>query len=214
MSDLPLVTCLCLTHDRPQYLPIAIKCFLNQTYPNKELLIVWSGSNMPIIHPMTVPPLITTVQVEGNIGAKRNAGCKLARNADIICHWDDDDYSCAHRIEDQVGRLLLSGKSVTGYYTMKFLDEATGKFHEIAKGRSTHEAMGTSLCYLRSWWLLHPFKPIPVNEDIDFVLEAARLEQITCVPANDMMFARNHPGNTSKRPNMARFPLTEGVAFD
>ena len=55
------------------------------------------------------------------IGEKRNFGAGRARGA-VIAHWDDDDYSAPDRLEDQVGRLLQSGKAVTGYFAMRFTD--------------------------------------------------------------------------------------------
>jgi glycosyltransferase involved in cell wall biosynthesis len=52
--------------------------------------------------------------IKHSIGAKRNLGCEAARG-EIIAHWDDDDYSAPGRLEDQVRRILTSGKAVTGY---------------------------------------------------------------------------------------------------
>ena len=39
----PLVSVVCPTYNRPQYLPTAIRCFFQQTYLNKEMIIVDDG---------------------------------------------------------------------------------------------------------------------------------------------------------------------------
>ena len=39
----PLVTCLCLTKNRRNWLPKAIDCYQSQTYENREMLVVASG---------------------------------------------------------------------------------------------------------------------------------------------------------------------------
>ena len=38
--SLPFVSCLCCTYGRPILLGEAVKCFLDQDYPNKELIII------------------------------------------------------------------------------------------------------------------------------------------------------------------------------
>ena len=42
MTD-PLVSCICLTRNRREWLPKAIDCFEQQTYSQRELVIVWDG---------------------------------------------------------------------------------------------------------------------------------------------------------------------------
>ncbi len=46
----PLVSCLCCTYGRPLLLGEAIKCFMDQDYPNKELIILndQEGVNLKI----------------------------------------------------------------------------------------------------------------------------------------------------------------------
>jgi glycosyltransferase involved in cell wall biosynthesis len=41
----PLVSCLCVTHNRVPYLKRAIDCFSNQTYKNKELVVVYGAED-------------------------------------------------------------------------------------------------------------------------------------------------------------------------
>ena len=39
-AEAPLVTCVCLTRNRREFLPRAIECFLAQTYEPRELLVL------------------------------------------------------------------------------------------------------------------------------------------------------------------------------
>lgn len=64
---------------------------------------------------------------------------------------------------------------------------------------SPNYALGTSLCYTRSWWKANPFKPTSVGEDNEMVWAAQRANQIVSDDAGEMMYATIHPGNTSPR---------------
>jgi hypothetical protein len=110
-------------------------------------------------------------------------------------HWDDDDFSAPTRIEDQVKRLIATGAPITGYRSMVFVDSSGQRwFYDGAE----KYALGTSLCYRRPWWQMHPFGDMNEGEDNDMVYHSPK---IICVAAGDLMFARIHSGNTSvKKP--------------
>lgn len=141
-------------------------------------------------------PRIRCLHLEGQppIGAKRNFGCEQAGGS-IIVHWDDDDYSSPGRIADQVMRLEGSGQPVTGYRTMRFTN---GTESWLYRGGPLF-ALGTSLCYRKSWWTKHPFPGLHVGEDNHFVAEAAEHGAISTAEAGELMYATIHPGNTSPR---------------
>lgn len=61
-------------------------------------------------------------------------------------------------------------------------------------------AIGTSLCYRKDWWSVHPFPPVQRCEDTAFVETAQKAGQLVSVDAGDLMVATIHPGNTSPRP--------------
>ena len=210
MSD-PLVTCLCLTRNRREWVPKSIACFMAQTYPNRELLIVadtradWEG---------LIPddPRITVGEAAGKVGAKRNAGCEIARG-ELIAHWDDDDHSEPGRLAGQVARLQATGKSVTGYHSMKFTDGARWWFYKSAI--PTGNALGTSLCYSKAWWAKHRFEEIQCGQDEAFVAWAVRERQLASEADLTLMYATVHPGHTSPRglprptPSLTWIPLKD-----
>jgi hypothetical protein len=113
----------------------------------------------------------------------------------VICHWDDDDWSEPQRLADQVTRLVSSHVAVTGYHSMRFTDGV--KWWQYSG--TPNYALGTSLCYRRSWWESHPFELRNVGEDNQFVSVAAAAGQLKSVSAAAMMHATIHSGNTSPR---------------
>ena len=137
----PLITCLCLTRSRREWLPKAIACFQAQTHEPRELLIV---ADQPSDVEGLVPdaPNIHVLYAPGVVGTKRNIGSDAAAG-EFIAVWDDDDWSEPGRLADQVARLLETGKSVTGYYSMKFTDGV--KWWQYTGWPNM--ALGTSLDY-------------------------------------------------------------------
>ena len=140
------------------------------------------------------------------IGAKRNLACTLASGT-FVAHADSDDYSAPDRLEDQVNRLLSSGKAVTGYHSMLFTTGSSwwryeGQVFSGLPGKLPG-VFGTSLMYRRDWWEKHHFVDGPKNfdnhEDKAFVMEAIQSGQLIGVPAGQRMFARVHSENTSPK---------------
>jgi glycosyltransferase involved in cell wall biosynthesis len=199
MSE-PLVSCICLTADRPTFLRTAIEAFHAQDWPNKELVIVDSG-RVDISEALALAKSYTYLKTsEKHIGALRNSACSLSRGG-IIAHWDDDDWSDDHRLTDQVERLLASGKSVTAYNAMLFFDGSTD---EVFRYKGTFDyGIGTSLCFTREFWDQHTFTFGKMREDNVFVQQARNANQIVCTDAEKLMVARIHPGNTApKEPKL------------
>ena len=188
------VTCLCLTRNRLEWLPKAIRCFQRQTYRNRELLILADGQD--VRHLVPDDPRIRLIHLarRPEIGAKRNYGCERAAG-EIITHWDDDDHSAPGRLAEQIERLLDSGKAVAGFHSMRFTDGSRWWKYEGTR----NYALGTSLCYRRNWWLVHPFPVVQVGEDNQFVAAAHAAGELVTADAGDLMYATNHPGNTSPR---------------
>jgi glycosyltransferase involved in cell wall biosynthesis len=192
-SSAPLVTCLCLTKGRPEWLPKAIDCFLRQTYENRELLIVADIHEDLAGSRFWMKEDIRSILSPGVVGSKRNAGCEAA-SGEIIAIWDDDDYSAPGRLAGQVDRLLTTGKAVAGYTSMKFTDGQ--RWWQYVGGVSS---LGTSLCFRRAWWQAHPFMGIQSGQDEAFADQALTQGQLVREGDLDLMYATCHFGNTSAR---------------
>lgn len=216
MSEQPLVTCLCLTRNRRAWLPQAIRCFREQTYPNKELLIIADGESVADL-PMGDGVRLIEIEERRKIGDKRNFGCQHAEG-EFIAHFDDDDFSAPGRLSDQLQRLQESGKSVTAYSSMYFCNAN----REWWLFDSQRRGIGTSLFYSKSYWQDHQFlSKRHVGEDNDFVHVSMFHKQFVTCDAGLLMAATIHHGNTSPR-NLASssqwkrvpdFPGIEGMEF-
>jgi glycosyltransferase involved in cell wall biosynthesis len=94
---LPKISCLTVTGRRLLLLKQSIRCFLDQTYPNKELVIVtdtdqkYKTAINDYVKQLNAPQ-IRLVFLEGkyNLGTLRNHAIDAARG-ELIMQWDDDD---------------------------------------------------------------------------------------------------------------------------
>jgi glycosyltransferase involved in cell wall biosynthesis len=202
MNDKPFITVICpTTPSRGEWLPRAIDCFLSQDYEGGAELIIVADSDPETVslhcepcHPMRDGSKMSVIACAGSIGAKRNAGCAAA-NGELILHLDDDDHSSSGRLSDQARCLLDTGKSVTGYHSMRFTDGSRW----WKNSNPPRWAFDTSLCYKKAFWQAHRFDEINDGLEANFRAAAIREKQFISVDAGEMMYATIHPGNTSKR---------------
>ena len=194
-----LVSCICPTADRRGFLPAPLRSYLAQDWPRKELIVIDDGSDAVEDVFSDVPDCVyIRLGIKQRIGVKRNLACEAARG-EIICHWDDDDWSAASRISDQVERLTSSAKAVTGYHSLLFWDGMRGFKYQ----GGPDYALGSSLFYLKEFWRRHEFiaEDHRRYEDNVFVQAARDEKQIIAADGGKLMVARIHAGNTApKRP--------------
>jgi glycosyltransferase involved in cell wall biosynthesis len=103
----PLISCICITSNRPLFLQRAIACFERQDYPNKELIVSHpendtdTKSILDQIENLTGISFIRLERTaEETIGMARNNAIEIA-NGSFICFWDDDDWYASNRISEQ-----------------------------------------------------------------------------------------------------------------
>ncbi|MGH2367987.1 MAG: glycosyltransferase, partial [Chloroflexota bacterium] len=197
---LPLVSCVMPTANRRGLVPHAIRYFLRQAYPHKELVILDDGTDA-VADLVPDDPQVRYVRLGGplTLGAKRNEGVRLSRGG-LIMHWDDDDWMAPHRIRYQVDSLLQqAGAEVCGLRRMLFHDVGTGRtwLYEYPASERPWLA-GGSLLYTRAFWQRSPFPAIDVGEDTQFVWSHS-LERAVVLPEYRFYVATIHPGNTSPK---------------
>lgn len=195
--SLPKVSLVMPTYNRPQYVPTAIRSFLQQTYSNLELIIVNDGGY--IFHlPQDSRIHVFDLDNRTPTGTKRNIGADAA-SGDIIANLDDDDWSMAHRIKSQVMHLENSQKAVTGYNVTICYHEKSKNFYRN-QGGPPYFASGTSQMYWKSWWKQHPYPDATFGEDSVFARTARLANQLAIVPPGKMLVARKHEANTDQVP--------------
>ena len=215
----PLVCSVMVTAYRPALAKRAIDCFRAQTYPNKQILILENGD-------ATHRPLQTDGVCQENrgrtVGELRNDAIALTlkSHAEIIMHWDDDDWSHPERIAEQVALLQSSGADAVGYREMLFWREHGAPGNQInGTGeawiyRQTNPlyALGTSLCYWRRTWERMPFPAKSRGEDLVWFDGGMNQIGVSSIGGDwsegrcPRMVARIHAGNTSNayRPDLMR----------
>lgn len=114
------VLAVCLTKDRPEMVARAVRCFRAQTYENKRMLVWDSSTGLTMCDQLENEGVVHVPAEPQSIGMLRNSANGFWTEFEIICHWDDDDYSHPRRIEEQVATLEASGKETTGYNEMLF----------------------------------------------------------------------------------------------
>lgn len=206
----PRVLAVCLTKDRPDMARQAVEAFRRQTYENAEMLILDSSED-PMVPVKDVDAIQVHIPKSGwarpqTIGDLRNAGNSFPSTVlkggcpDIICHWDDDDWSHPNRIAEQVALLQSSGAEAVGYRQMLFWREV-----EREAWLYTGAICGTSLCYWRKTWEAHPFPPISDGEDTQFITALKKVKGITAMADEPRLIARIHgQANPAYRPEAMR----------
>lgn len=121
----PLITCICLTRDRVNFLKVAIDCFLSQTYANKELLIVIrddDGTSKKFLESY-ISDNIKMTEIDSSrrlsLGQLRNFAISHA-TGEYFCQWDDDDWYHSQRLELQMKAIQENHKegSLLGHWLL------------------------------------------------------------------------------------------------
>lgn len=130
-SETPMVSCVCVTHKRVAQLQRAIECFRQQTYPNKELVILFVSDDMMTkmflssLHEDNIRWQEIPQIPKMSLGSKRNLTIDLAAG-EFFCQWDDDDWYHRERIGMQLDCLLKSHKSAC-FLAYELVYDAVGK---------------------------------------------------------------------------------------
>jgi glycosyltransferase involved in cell wall biosynthesis len=102
-SELPLVSVVIPTKNRPDLLRRAVESVISQTYPHIEIVIVDDGS-IPAVAINTIASLskgrairLVRNEVSKGGGKSRNIGSSVA-NGEFVCFLDDDDIYYSNKI--------------------------------------------------------------------------------------------------------------------
>ena len=158
---LPKITVCCCTYLRPKYLGHLIHCFLTQTYPNKELIILddagqyenQAGDRWKLF---SIPGRFAT------LGQKRNACAALVSpDTQYLAPWDDDDLYFPDALAALCAGLEIADFTIPSEV---FQEERPGYF--IRRPQWGHHGSWGYRRELFDRWGGYP--PITVGEDGDF----------------------------------------------
>jgi len=115
-DSFPKITCMMVTNDgRMNTLKTSLRCFQDQTYPNKELLIVTDASDACKKQILDITEGMSDVRYaflngKYTLGALRNIGVGLSFG-DLFVQWDDDDFCSPERLLVQYSYLAKHPKA-------------------------------------------------------------------------------------------------------
>lgn len=204
MSE-PLVSVVMATHNRRRWLPMALVCFLRQTYLNCELLVIDDGDDYVYdLMPGSDRVRYLLAKKGMTIGEKMNRAIGKHARGDIITFLDDDDWMAEWRIEDQVSAMQRYGSRMCGSDRMWFWDlcgRRTWKYNADPgrpPQRWVNYVVGASMMFERSVWEERPFvESGPIFADTEFV--RYRPEPWLNHMWTGSYVAMIHPGNTSPK---------------
>lgn len=200
MSELT-VCAVMLVNGRAEMVRRACVSYLAQAYPNKSLLVLDTGT--PRQH-ITVPNVYTATYPEWagkTIGELRNLANERVR-ADVIAHWDSDDWFDPRRLEEQVALLQSTGKACVGYRELLFWDTRRDAGESwVYRHPDPRWCAGASFLYRRRFWVARPFDDAP-HEDQRWWMQHAE-QFVGCsslIQGGPRMIAHIHGANTETIP--------------
>ena len=205
----PLVSCILPTRDRPLFVIEAVKNFLRQDYPKKELIIIDDGDNS-VNSILPADDRIKLIELKHRlpVGEKRNIACKHARG-EFIAHFDDDDWYPSNRLQIQISVLLEQGAEVVGTSRLYFFAPRNERAW-LYSSPGQQWIAGSTLLYRRSYWSENPFPAVSIGEDSRFIAARRKTTKLVDLSNPGLCVAMLHSRNTSaKRPEA---PLWKSVA--
>lgn len=197
-----MISCLMPTiSTRARWQRQAIRCWQDQDWPSRELIIIEDGSE-PMAERIVRElgdPRITYLWQPGSIGAKLNAGAGIS-TGQLLARWDDDDYHASWRLSYQAQALLLfhPASEICGIDRVIMLEVSTGQlwlYQHTPGGLSLNYLVGGTAVFRRETWESRPFPDISLGEDNAFLRDRRILNL-----ANERFYlATIHEDNSSPR---------------
>jgi glycosyltransferase involved in cell wall biosynthesis len=114
-KNYPLISCICITNNRPELLQKAIECFESQNYPNKELVISYPQKDhltkqvISTQEKSNIRILAIEREDEESLGNARNQAI-IKCKGEYVCIWDDDDWYHSSRLSFQFNSMQERGQ--------------------------------------------------------------------------------------------------------
>jgi glycosyltransferase involved in cell wall biosynthesis len=205
------------TWNRRRFVPLAIRCFLEQDYPDKELIIVADGEPIDDLIPPGAPN-IRLLNLSGyrrsTIGSKFNLGIEEV-HGDLLALWADDDWHAPQRLTVQADALLASDARMCGSDQVNFgyLENGEVWRYEYIPGRRTNfYLVGGTFFFRREFWQERPFEDSSFAEDNAFIHQRG---EALCNVGNDWWYvAMVHGQNTCPKPLAARLGSDQWQLLD
>jgi glycosyltransferase involved in cell wall biosynthesis len=202
--ELPLVSVIMTTRDRPGLLSIALECYRRQTYPHRELIVVDDGGAFPADADAVAAAGGHLIRVpEGtSLGAKLNRGASEARGP--LCQkWDDDDWYAPRFLETMV-YAYLRHNAVIRRPTIAY--QRRSLWFDLERWQvqdwPIEELAGGTLLFAREDWEKHPFRPVRRSEDVWFAVDQMKADASLALVADGTSYVYVRHNGSSDRANV------------
>ncbi|CAN5670449.1 hypothetical protein BH11PSE7_BH11PSE7_20850 [soil metagenome] len=192
-SSAPLISCLCVTHDRVPMLRNAIICFLAQTHLARELVILHEDGDRAtreFVDAMA-HPMIRRHEVPAyphiRLGSKRNLMVKASLGC-YVATWDDDDWHAPTRLADQLNVIVQSAARACVLQHVVVHDANTGRSW-LSQRRSWDQTV------LAESAIMPPYADLDVGGDFPCVNQLAAQGHLTALASPHLYIYVYHGGN-------------------
>ena len=179
----------------------AIRCFFEQTYHPRELLILFDSDDVATREYIgtLADERIRSIEVSGSprrtLGALRNLAVSEARGQ-YICQWDDDDWYHPDRLTVQFSALRASGRTACVLSRWTCLDVESRRAYI-----SPHRAWEGSLLVERARMVAYP--DLARGEDTVAIEALAKQQQLHMLDRPELYVYTFHGCNTWDRSHWA-----------
>ena len=173
---------------------VAVDCFFNQTWPNKELVVVNHGElslvdYLPLSQRVAVREVMFTRDEKLFLGDLRNISMSYA-TGDWLIQWDDDDWHHPSRMEVQFSKTPPGFMSTFGWQVRCNIETGSAFYDEMPGGQ--HMSVFYPRTPLR-------YKQLNVREDTAFFEGFAGKHvvidnSVDSYPIDPMMYVRFYHG--------------------
>jgi hypothetical protein len=198
-ASVPLASCIMPTADRRALVPQAIRHFLRQDYPNRELIVLDDGKDsMADLVPQDDRIRYLRLDRKFSMGVKHNMACEMARG-EVIIHWDDDDWISSSRISYQMRELREQpAETICGLSRILFYDPRTQHAWEYRYPGGRPWVIGSTFCYYKGFSERNHFPDMNEGADTTFVWNLHGVN-VHAHPDHTFYVGTVHSGNTSPK---------------
>lgn len=197
-----LVSCVCVSRGLLEHVVSTIRCFEQQTYPNRELVVVHQGISDEAIALFKKAGARIRCAKDISLGSLRNIGAEEARG-DYVCNWDDDDWSASDRIEVQLNALHQSWREAHACLFRNYIlwDEPNGLFYQSFPRAAGWES---SLLVEREVLLRLRYPPVNLGEDRQLLSRMATSHRVLVIDEPGKYVYRFHGRNACSDEHFKR----------
>lgn len=199
----PLISCICVTRHRPALLQRALDCFLAQTYPRKELVILFEQDDAATCELLErrprderIRPVCVERSPDKKLGHLRQYAIHQSRG-DFVCQWDDDDWYHQDRLSHQYTALRDAGRQASILSRWMMFDATPGNHRAYISYPRLWE--GSLLCG-RELIQQRPYANLERDEDTPVVYALSEAGAVHVIEDAPHLYVYTvHGSNTWKR---------------